>query len=130
MFSHVMLGANDLDASKKFYDALLGALGHTTSFQDPKGRWFWVTPTGNFAITKPIDGEPAGNGNGSTIGFACDTPEKVHAWHAAGVAAGGTPVEDAPGLRNEGQPNAMVLAYLRDPSGNKLCALHFVGAAG
>ncbi|HEX7819048.1 MAG TPA: VOC family protein [Sphingobium sp.] len=127
MFSHVMLGANDLDASKAFYDAVLGVLGHRTSFQDSKGRWVWVTPNGNFLLTRPIDGEPATRGNGSTIGFACDTAEKVHAWHAAGIAAGGEAIEQAPGLRNEGKPNAMVLAYLRDPSGNKLCALHFMG---
>ncbi|MFT3967019.1 MAG: VOC family protein [Sphingobium sp.] len=129
MFSHVMLGANDLDASKKFYDAVLGTIGVTQSFQDPKGRWFWVTPAGNFAITRPIDGEPASSGNGSTIGFGCTSPAEVDAWHAAGIAAGGTPIEDAPGVRNAGQPNAMYLAYLRDPSGNKLCALHFIGAS-
>ncbi|MET0240859.1 MAG: VOC family protein [Sphingobium sp.] len=128
MFSHVMVGTNDIEVSKKFYDAVMGALGHTESFADPNGRVFWVTPTGNFAITKPIDGDPACHGNGSTIGFACDTIEKVDAWHAAGVAAGGTSVEDPPGLRNEGTPSAMYLAYLRDPAGNKLCALKFIGA--
>ncbi len=128
MFSHVVLGAKDLATSKAFYDAILGVLGHTQSFQDRPTRWIWVTPNGNFLLTTPIDGEPATCGNGSTIGFACKSAEEVHAWHAAGVAAGGTSIEDAPGLRHEGQPNAMVLAYLRDPAGNKLCALHFVGA--
>lgn len=130
MFSHIMVGANDLAESKSFYDAVLGTLGYTQTFQDRPDRWFWVSPGGNFSISQPIDGQPASIGNGSTIGFTCDSPDKVDAWHKAGVEAGGTSIEDAPGLRNAGQPNAMYLAYLRDPSGNKLCALHFVGNAG
>jgi catechol 2,3-dioxygenase-like lactoylglutathione lyase family enzyme len=129
MFSHVTLGAKDLAESKAFYDAIFGVLGYTQSFQDRPTRWWWASPSGNFGITTPIDGQPAGCGNGSTIGFGCDSDEKVAAWHAAGVAAGGTSVEDPPGLRNAGQPNAMYLAYLRDPAGNKLCAMHYIGAA-
>jgi catechol 2,3-dioxygenase-like lactoylglutathione lyase family enzyme len=128
MFSHVMVGANDLDASKKFYDAVLGVLGYGPGFADPKGRIFYSSPSGNFAITKPINGEPAGAGNGMTIGFGVDSPEKIDAWHAAGIANGGTTCEDPPGMRNAGTPGAMYLAYLRDPEGNKLCALKFVGA--
>jgi catechol 2,3-dioxygenase-like lactoylglutathione lyase family enzyme len=123
MFSHVMVGANDLAASKAFYDATLGALGIAPGFQDDKGRVFWMTPTGIFAISKPIDGEPACHGNGSTIGFAMASPEQAQAWHAAGLAAGGTAIEDPPGVRAGGM-GQLYLAYLRDPAGNKLCALH------
>jgi catechol 2,3-dioxygenase-like lactoylglutathione lyase family enzyme len=129
MFSHVIVGAKDIEASRKFYDATLGALGYTNSFDDPKGRVLWLTPTGNFGITKPIDGQPASVGNGMTIGLAVDSDEKINAWHAAGVANGGTAIEDAPGIRNEGTRMAMYLAYLRDPAGNKLCAMRFIGAA-
>lgn len=130
MFSHIMVGANDMDASRKFYDATLGTLGYAPGFEDPKGRIFWISPTGVFAITKPIDGQPAGCGNGSTIGFAVESIEAGDAWHAAGVANGGTPCEDPPGIRGEGTDNAMYLAYLRDPAGNKLCALKRMGSAG
>ncbi|MFM2410026.1 MAG: hypothetical protein RL481_854 [Pseudomonadota bacterium] len=123
MFSHIMVGANDVDASKKFYDAVLGALGYGPGFQDDKGRVFWMSPKGTFAVSKPIDGQPATYANGGTVGFGVDTPEKADAWHAAGIANGGTTCEDPPGWR-EGGMGKMYLAYLRDPDGNKLCALH------
>jgi catechol 2,3-dioxygenase-like lactoylglutathione lyase family enzyme len=122
MFSHVMVGTDDVAASKKFYDAVLGTLGIPEGKADPKGRIFYRTKTGVFGISKPIDGEAACHANGGTIGFACDTPEKVKAFHDAGVAAGGKSIEDPPGWR-EG-PAKMYLAYLRDPYGNKICALH------
>lgn len=123
MFSHIMLGADDIAASKAFYDATFAAIGVGPGFADDKGRVFWMTPTGIFAITKPIDGKPASCGNGSTIGFAMESPAQADAWHAAGLKAGGTACEDPPGVR-EGAAGKLYLAYLRDPSGNKLCALH------
>lgn len=122
MFSHVMLGADDIDKSKAFYDAILGALGIGPGMQDPNGRVFWITPTGIFAITKPIDGQAASCGNGSTVGFAADATDKIDAWHAAGVANGGTSIEDPPGVRANAAGD-LYLAYLRDPSGNKICAM-------
>jgi len=123
MFSHIMVGADDVAASRKFYDATLGALGHPAAIMDDKGRAIYMTPTGIFIITKPIDGQPASCGNGSTIGFAVTSPEEADAWHAAGIANGGTPCEDPPGVRT-GAMGSLYLAYLRDPAGNKLCALH------
>jgi catechol 2,3-dioxygenase-like lactoylglutathione lyase family enzyme len=126
MFSHIMVGANDLEASKKFYDATLGAMGIGPGTMDDKGRVFYMTPTGIFAITQPIDGNPACHGNGCTIGFAAENPEVADAWHAAGLANGGENCEDAPGVR-ESPLGKLYLAYLRDPAGNKLCALHRVG---
>lgn len=123
MFSHIMVGANDTAVSKKFYDATLGALGIAPGTTDDKGRVFYITPTGIFAITKPIDGEAACHGNGATIGFAAASPAEADAWHAAGIAAGGTTCEDPPGVR-AGAMGSLYLAYLRDPAGNKLCALH------
>ena len=126
MFSHIMVGANDIDASRKFYDAVLGTLGVPPGNTDDKGRVFYVTQTGIFAVTKPINGEPAASGNGGTIGFAVDDPAKADAWHAAGVANGGTTCEDPPGVR-EGGFGKLYLAYLRDPAGNKICALHRMG---
>lgn len=123
MFSHIVLGANDIDASKAFYDATLAALGIAPGNFDPKGRVFYRTQTGVLGITKPLNGEPATGANGGTIGFAASSPEMVHAWHAAGLAAGGTTCEDPPGPRTMGDLK-LYLAYLRDPAGNKLCALH------
>jgi catechol 2,3-dioxygenase-like lactoylglutathione lyase family enzyme len=122
MFSHIMLGATDLAASKKFYDAALGALGIAPGHQDDKGRVFYMTDSGIFAISTPINGEPACGANGGTIGFNVASPEQGDAWHAAGAANGGTPCEDPPGIR-ESEMGKMYLAYLRDPSGNKICAL-------
>ena len=117
-----MVGANDVSASQKFYDAILGTLGVPPGRADDKGRVFYKTKTGVFAISKPINGEPACGANGGTIGFAVDSPEIGDAWHAAGVANGGTTCEDSPGIR-EGALGKMYLAYLRDPAGNKICAL-------
>jgi catechol 2,3-dioxygenase-like lactoylglutathione lyase family enzyme len=119
MFSHVMVGSNDLDRSKLFYDQLFGK----EAKRDDKGRLAYGRRGTVFMVTDPIDGQPATRGNGSTIGFAFDTPEEVDAWHAAGVAAGGTPIEDPPGWR-ENAFGKLYLAYLRDPDGNKLCSLH------
>ena len=123
MFSHVFVGANDVAASKKFYDAVLGAIGVPEGKADPKGRVFYRTKTGMFGITKPIDGKAGSHANGGTIGFACDSPEKVKAFHDAGVANGGKSIEDPPGWR-EGAAGKLYLCYLRDPCGNKICALH------
>ena len=123
MFSHVMLGTNDLEASKTFYDAALGTLGHSEAVLDPKGRIFYRTPTGVFAISLPINGESASHGNGSTLGFAAASKEAVDAWFAAGLANGGIECEDPPGIR-EGAGMKLYLAYLRDPAGNKVCALY------
>ena len=125
MFSHIMVGTNDLTRAKGFYDALLGVLGVGPGFVDGH-RAFYRSPTGVFAVSSPIDGEPATLANGGTIGFACASPEQVEAWHAAGLAAGGTSIEDPPGVR-EGGTGKLYLAYLRDPDGNKLCALHRMG---
>jgi catechol 2,3-dioxygenase-like lactoylglutathione lyase family enzyme len=122
MFSHIMIGTNDLDKSKAFYDAVLGALGVPAGAVD-RHRVFWRTPTGVFSVTLPINGQPATIGNGGTVGFACASPAQADAWHAAGLAQGGTTCEDPPGVR-EGAAGKLYLAYLRDPDGNKICALH------
>ena len=120
MFSHIMVGANNIEESKEFYDAVLGAIGYKPGVIDPKGRCFYATSSGIFAISVPIDGEPAGPGNGSTVGFAVESVEAGDAWHAAGIANGGTTCEDTPGIREDMN---IYLAYMRDPAGNKLCAL-------
>jgi catechol 2,3-dioxygenase-like lactoylglutathione lyase family enzyme len=128
MFSHVMVGSNDIDRSKKFYDAVFGAVGGKAGVQDAKGRLIYAHNGGLLMVSKPIDGQPASHANGGTIGFTMTGPEQAAAWHKAGVASGGTSVEDPPGIR-QGGAGQMYLAYLRDPDGNKLCALHRMPAA-
>ena len=122
MYSHMMVGSNDIERSKKFYDAVFGAIGGKPGFQDDKGRLIYMHNGSMFLVTKPIDGQPATAGNGCTIGFAMENEEQANAWHKAGVEAGGTAIEDPPGVR-AGGAMSLYLAYLRDPDGNKLCAL-------
>jgi catechol 2,3-dioxygenase-like lactoylglutathione lyase family enzyme len=126
MFSHVMLGSNDIARSKTFYDALLGALGANPATEDDKGRLIYMHNDGLFLVTSPIDGNAATAANGGTVGFGCDSKEQVEAWHAAAIANGGTSIEDPPGVRESGFGD-LYLAYVRDPDGNKLCALHRMG---
>ena len=122
MFSHVMIGTNDLDKAKTFYDQLLGTL-EVRPARVEGHRIFYITKTGVFSVSKPINGEAATCANGGTIGFAANSPEQVNAWHAAGIAAGGVPCEDPPGIR-QGPGVNLYIAYLRDLDGNKICAMH------
>ena len=119
MFSPIMVGSNDVDRSRKFYDALFGK----EAMQDDKGRLAYRNKGAVFMVTKPIDGQAACHANGGTVGFNFDSPEEVDAWHKRGVEAGGASIEDPPGYR-EGGFGRLYLAYLRDPDGNKLCGLH------
>jgi catechol 2,3-dioxygenase-like lactoylglutathione lyase family enzyme len=121
MFTHVFLGARDLEASRKFYDAALGALGHAPG-ASAGSRYVYHTPTGTFGITTPINGEPATFGNGNTLGFAAKSEAEVDAFHAAGVAHGGVTCEEPPGPRTN-PAFTYYIAYLRDPAGNKICAM-------
>ncbi len=127
MFSHVMLGSNDIERAKRFYDAVLGTIGASEPFQDTTKsghlRLFYRHEGSTFGVTQPINGAPATFANGGTIGFKCNSPEQVQAFHDAAVAHGGQSIEDAPGQR-EGNMGSMHLAYVRDPDGNKLCAVY------
>jgi catechol 2,3-dioxygenase-like lactoylglutathione lyase family enzyme len=127
MFSHVMVGSNDIERSKRFYDAVLGVLGAGEPLRNVAKsghtRLFYRHDGETFCVSEPINGEAATFANGGTIGFKCTSPEQVHAFHVTALAHGGTSIEEAPGLR-EGKLGAMYLAYVRDPDGNKLCALH------
>jgi len=128
MFSHVVVGSNDIARSKQFYDAVFGAMGGKPGAQDAKGRLIYLHNGGLFMVSKPIDGKAATHANGGTIGFTMASQEQTNAWHKAGVASGGTAIEDPPGVR-QGAAGPMYLAYLRDPDGNKLCAFCRMPAA-
>lgn len=127
MFSHVMVGSNDIERSKRFYDAVLGVLGVGEPVRNQAGsghtRLFYRHDGTSFCVSEPINNEPATTANGGTIGFKCATPEQVQQFHDTAVAHGGTSIELPPGPR-EAKPGALHLAYVRDPDGNKLCALH------
>ena len=127
MFNHVMIGTNDIERSKRFYDAVLATLGAGEPVRNTAGsghtRLFYRHDGSTFCVSEPINGEEATFANGGTIGFKCSSPEQVRAFHDTAVAHGGESIEDAPGLR-EGSLGAMHLAYVRDPDGNKLCAIH------
>ena len=127
MFSHVMIGSNDIERSQRFYDAVLGVLGAGAPLRNVAKtghtRLFYRHDGSTFCVSEPINSESATFANGGTIGFKCASPEQVRQFHDTAVAHGGTSIEDAPGLRQGGM-GAMYLAYVRDPDGNKLCALH------
>jgi len=133
MFNHIMVGTNDVEKSRVFYNAVLGTLGFEGEpVRDVKNgfvRLFWRHQGNSFCVSEPIDGGPATPANGGTIGFKCTSPEQVKAFHDAGVAHGGTSIEDPPGLR-ETNMGDVHLAYVRDPDGNKLCALYRVPREG
>ena len=127
MFSHIMVGSSDIERSKRFYDAVLGVLGAGEPIRNLNGtgqaRLFYRHDGGTFCVSEPINGESATFANGGTIGFKCSSPEQVRQFHDVAIAHGGTSIEGPPGLR-EGKLGAMHLGYVRDPDGNKLCALH------
>jgi catechol 2,3-dioxygenase-like lactoylglutathione lyase family enzyme len=127
MFSHVMVGSNDIERSKRFYDAVLGVLGAGEPLRNlnrtGQTRLFYRQDGSSFCVSEPLNGEAAVPANGGTIGFKCQSPEQVLQFHAAALAQGGTSIEEPPGPR-EGALGPMFLAYVRDPDGNKLCALH------
>jgi catechol 2,3-dioxygenase-like lactoylglutathione lyase family enzyme len=127
MFSHIMVGANDIERSKRFYDAVLGTLGAGEPVRNKADsghtRLFYRHDGNTFCVSEPINGEQASFANGGTIGFKCRSPEQVRQFHDTAVAHGGTTCEDPPGMR-DGSMGAMHLAYVRDPDGNKLCAIH------
>ena len=132
MFSHVMIGTNDIEKAKAFYDSVLATLdirpGPLEALQDGRLRVLYRASGGVFALTQPLDCRPASYGNGETIGFRASSPEQANAWHSAGIAAGGQSIEDPPGVRVN-SAGKLYVAYLRDLDGHKICALHRIGDA-
>jgi len=125
MFSHIMIGSNDIAASRVFYDAVLATVGVSEGdFNQETQRIYYRTLDGTLIVSKPLDGNLATVANGGTLGFTCGTPEQAKAFHDAAVANGGVSIEDPPGWRNLGE-RKLYLAYVRDPSGHKLCATHY-----
>jgi catechol 2,3-dioxygenase-like lactoylglutathione lyase family enzyme len=130
MFSHIMVGSNDIDRSKLFYDALLAVFGARKGMRNVATtghvRLFYPHDGSMFCVSEPINSEPATCANGGTVGFKCSSPEQVKEFHDIAVANGGTSIEAAPGLR-ESPLGAMHLSYVRDPDGNKLCGMYRPG---
>jgi catechol 2,3-dioxygenase-like lactoylglutathione lyase family enzyme len=124
-----MIGSNDIERSKRFYDAVLRTLGAGEPVRNNAAtghvRLFYRHNGSTFCISEPINGETATFANGGTIGFKCSSSEHVREFHDVALAHGGESIEDPPGMR-EGSLGAMYLAYVRDPDGNKLCAIYRV----
>ncbi|MFT8585746.1 VOC family protein [Acetobacter papayae] len=120
MFTHIMVGSNDIARSQKFYNATFQALDIPPSEINASGRLSYSHHGARFLVTKPLDGKPATPANGGTISIAASSPAHAAAWHKAGLENGGTAIENPPGIRQT-PVGPMYLAYLRDPDGNKLC---------
>ena len=124
MFNHIMIGTNDIEKSKAFYEKVLGVIGVQGSMDNEAGtghkRVFFMHGGNVFALSEPIDGEPATCANGMTIGFKCDSAEQVKELHDVAIANGGTSIEDPPGLRHAAIGSAH-LSYFRDLDGHKIC---------
>lgn len=127
MFSHVMIGTDDIERSKSFYNAVLGVLGAKEPVvhvnETGQTRLFYRHNGSIFCITEPINGGEVSIANGSTIGFACDSPEQVKELHDVAVANGATSVEDPPGIR-ENSMGKKHLCYFLDPDGHKICGMY------
>ena len=127
MLNHTMIGSNDIQRTKTFYDAVLGVLGAGPAMEHVNDtgqtRLFYIHDGSTFGISEPINGEPATGANGATIGFVCNSPEQLQAFHDAAIANGGTTAEDPPGVR-EGSMGTMYLCYFLDPDGHKICGIH------
>lgn len=128
MLSHVMIGSNDIERSKRFYDAVLGVLGAGEPVRNEAGsghvRFFYRRGETAFCITEPIDDGTATAGNGGTVAFRCDSLAQVRRFHDVAVAHGGSSIEEPPGPRTTAM-GVVNLAYVRDPDGHKLCAIHW-----
>jgi catechol 2,3-dioxygenase-like lactoylglutathione lyase family enzyme len=130
MLNHVMIGSNDIERTKSFYNAVLGVLGAPEPMEHindtGQKRLFYIHDGSTFGISEPINGKPVTVANGSTIGFVCNSPEQLQEFHDVAVANGGTSVEDPPGPR-ESDMGVMYLCYFLDPDGHKICGIHRPG---
>jgi catechol 2,3-dioxygenase-like lactoylglutathione lyase family enzyme len=123
MIDHVSVGVSDLAASTRFYESVLGALGHTKlearlatvgfGKQYPE---FWI----NLRVGSP----PTLPETGAHICLRARSTGMVDAFHAAALAAGGTS-DGAPGPRAH-RTGRYYAAFIRDPDGNRIEAVTFV----
>ncbi|WP_241596180.1 VOC family protein [Rosenbergiella epipactidis] len=120
MYSHVVVGAKEIAVAQRFYDAIFSHMPLDEQGIDKFERPFYRQGKQRFIITLPINGQPATAANGGTIGFELASCEAVYAWHQAGISHGGSSAESAPHIREDGK----CVAYLRDPTGNKLCTFY------
>jgi catechol 2,3-dioxygenase-like lactoylglutathione lyase family enzyme len=109
---YVTIGALDGKKSGAFYDALFAALGSERKFES--GGWI------GYGVCPPFDGKEARAGNGIMIAYHGSSPEAVKAAYDAGMKNGGKD-EGPPGFRPPDANKGFYGAYLRDPTGNKLC---------
>jgi catechol 2,3-dioxygenase-like lactoylglutathione lyase family enzyme len=121
MIGYVTIGAKDSEASGKFYDAVFGAIG--AERKSAEGGWIFYGPKGSdgvVALCPPFNKQPATAGNGSMVAFKAKSIAEVDAAHQAGLGHGGND-EGAPGFRPPQSTSGFYGAYMRDPTGNKIC---------
>jgi catechol 2,3-dioxygenase-like lactoylglutathione lyase family enzyme len=122
MFSHIMVGSNNIDKAAEFYDTVLEPFGATRFLKNETRAGYSTPDGGRFIICTPFDKSAATFGNGTMISFKAPSAAAVDTFYKAALAAGGKD-EGAPGPRGTNNPPPYV-AYVRDPDGNKLAALH------
>ena len=125
IYTHIVLGTNDISKVRKFYDATLGPLCIKNLGPMGDNASLYGVDAPEFLVTKPANGKDACFANGGTVSFAAPSRAAVHEFHVAALANGGTD-EGAPGPRNF-TPTAYA-AYVRDPDGNKISTYCFAPA--
>ncbi|QFU75122.1 VOC family protein [Halioglobus maricola] len=127
MLNHVMIGSNNIEKTRQFYDAVLAVLGAGAPFEHVNDtgqkRLFYIHDGSTFCITEPIDGQPVSVANGSTIGFTCDSPAQIKEFHDVAIANGAIAIEEPPGPRDSSM-GPVHLCYFLDPDGHKICGFH------
>lgn len=116
---YIMIGTNDLDRARLFYDAVFPAIGGSLEADYPGFAFCYRFGNDTRAwVAKPHDQQPATPGNGSMPGFRCASQQDVAQAHVAALANGGSNEGD-PGPRPQYGPD-FYGAYARDPDGNKM----------
>lgn len=120
MIGYAMVGSNNLEKAKAFFDEVLKPLGASPAFEHHSGGRMYTTGEGKsmFGVVGPFDGEPATVGNGTMIALIADTQEQVRQVHAKALELGG---KDEGPVGWRGDPGGFYAGYFRDLDGNKLC---------
>ncbi|HEY0255112.1 MAG TPA: VOC family protein [Kofleriaceae bacterium] len=117
MIDHTGVGVSDVPRSATFYDAALGALG-LKRVAEIDGGVAYGTEVPEFWIDKfhPADSH-------THTAFRAPDRAAVDAFHKAAIAAGGTD-NGAPGVRTGGYPPNYYAAFVKDPDGHNIEAVH------
>ena len=125
MIGYLMVGTNDIERARKFYDGVFGEIGGKRGW-DNERMTGWTNGKGpQVMVVKPYDGKPATVGNGSMVALGLASPDEVKKVHAKAMALGGKD-EGAPGFRPAEANSGFYGGYFRDLDGNKFVAFCMV----